>query len=101
MARSRRSYSRAVKAAAVRRVVEAGQSPAQVARELDITPSALRAWVHDWRRNYHDPDRPAPADLASRTALQEENQQLRAENEFLKKARAFFATTSASWSDVR
>lgn len=101
MSKQRRRYSRALKAEAVRRVVEAHQSPAQVARELDVNPSALRSWVHEWRRNYRDPDQPGPAELANRAALEEQNQQLRNENEFLKKAHAFFSTISVSRNAAR
>jgi transposase len=101
MAGQRRSYSRQVKAEAIRRVLEADQSPAEVARELDVHPGAVRAWVHRWRHDYRDPDQPAPAQAARVSELEDENRALRAENEFLKEAQAFFAARAGSPTDAR
>ena len=44
-ARKRRSFTPEFKAEAVRIVWTPGKSIAQVARELDLTETALRAWV--------------------------------------------------------
>ena len=43
--RKRRSYTREFKAETVRLVVEGGRPIPEVARDLDLTESALRAWV--------------------------------------------------------
>ena len=43
--RPRRQFSEEFKASAVRLVVEGGRAVGTVARELDLTPSALAGWV--------------------------------------------------------
>ncbi|NQW03420.1 MAG: transposase, partial [Acidobacteria bacterium] len=42
--RPRRQFSEEFKASAVRLVVEGGRAVGTVARELDLTPSALAGW---------------------------------------------------------
>ena len=44
MAKSRRTFTPEFKAKAVRRIAEQGKSLAEVARELDLGESMLRAW---------------------------------------------------------
>jgi transposase len=47
-----------------------------------------------WRRDHPEPDQPvSPVERARVSELEEENRRLRMENEFLKKAAAFFART--------
>jgi transposase len=82
-------------------VFEAGESQAEVARDLDVHPGAVRAWVHHWRHENRDQAPPRPVDAARVSELEDEVGALRAENDFLKKARAFFVTRSESRSDVR
>ena len=43
--RKRRAFTKEFKAETVRLVVEGKRSSAEVARDLDLTESALRAWV--------------------------------------------------------
>jgi transposase len=93
--RARRQFSAEFKAGAVRLVIEEGKTVGAVARELDLTPSALGGWVR--------------AGLAERTKgksglmlaereelarLRKENRILAEERDILKKATAFFAKQS-------
>lgn len=43
--RARRHFTEEFRAGAVRLVVDEGQTVGRVARDLDLTASALRAWV--------------------------------------------------------
>jgi transposase len=91
--RKRRTYTREFKAETVRLVVEGGRSIPEVARDLDLTESALRLWVHQAEV---DAGRGKPGELttAEREELQRlrrEVKTLRLEREILKKAAAFFA----------
>ena len=47
--RARRSFTEEFKAGAVRLVLEEGKTVAQVARDLDLTQSALGGWVKQAR----------------------------------------------------
>jgi transposase len=93
--RARRAFTAEFKADAVR-LVRSGKTVPQVARELDLTETALREWV-----------RRAEADAGERqdvltteerqelARLRRENKQLRQEREILKAAATFFAKESA------
>ena len=91
--RKRRAFTNEFKAQAVRIVHETGKPVATVARELDLTETALRVWV---RQAEVDAGR-GPAGVLTRTEREEllrlrrENRTLRMEREILKKAAAFFA----------
>jgi len=91
--RKRRSFTANFKAEAVRLVKESGKSVGQVARELDLTATALRDWV----KQAEDKAKPAPAGALAAAERQEleqlrkEVRTLRMEREILKKAAAFFA----------
>ncbi len=91
--RKRRAFTKEFKAETVRLVVEGGRSIPEVARDLDLTESALRLWVHQAEV---DAGRGKPGELttAEREELQRlrrEVKTLRLEREILKKAAAFFA----------
>ena len=95
--RNRRSFTPEQKREAVRLVQTSGQSIAQVARDLDLTETALRRWV---QQAEIDAGRGPEGALTSeeRTELQRlrrENTQLRQERDFLKKAASFFARESS------
>ena len=90
--RKRRKFTAEQKADAVRMVRDVG-SVAQVARDLDLTETALRNWVKQ-----ADIDQGRGPESALTTAEKEEIRRLRRENrtltmerDFLKKAAAFFA----------
>jgi transposase len=93
--RTRRRFTEEFKAGAVRLVIEEGKTVGAVARELDLTPSALAGWVR--------------AGQAERTKgksglMKEEREELvrlrkelrivQEEREILKKAAAYFAKQS-------
>ena len=91
--RPRRQFSDEFKAGAVRLVVEEGKSVSRVARDLDLTTSALRTWVERARA---DAGQGKPGTLTSSereelAKLRKENRHLKMEREILKKAAAFFA----------
>ena len=90
--RTRRQFSEEFKAGAVRLVLEEGKSISAVARELDLTASALGLWVnHERAERSHGRTGLTKAEREELTALRKENRVLREERDILKKAAAFFA----------
>ncbi len=93
--RARRSFTEEFKAGAVRLVLEEGKTVAQVARDLDLTQSALGGWVKQARADRsHGKTGLTTAEREELATLRRENRQLRMEREILKKAAAFFAKES-------
>jgi len=93
-ARSARRYSTQFKAEAVQMVVTTNKTVAEVARSLGVSAQGLGRWVAQYRTAHPDPNTaPTPIEVGRIRALEEENQTLKMENEFLKKAAAFFART--------
>jgi transposase len=91
--RPRRSFTDEFKAGAVRLVLEEGKSISEVARNLDLTVSALRTWV-DRARADRGVGRPGVLTTDEReelARLRKENRTLRMERDILKKATALFA----------
>jgi transposase len=91
--RKRRAFTEEFKAQAVRVVRESGKSIGMVAQELDLTESALRAWV---RQAAIDASRGSAGALTTEereelSRLRREVRTLRMERDILKKATAFFA----------
>jgi transposase-like protein len=77
---------------AARMVVETSRPIAEAARELGINETSLGNWVRAYREK-HAGDEP-PLQISERARLRElerENRELRAKNEFLSKAAAYFA----------
>jgi transposase-like protein len=94
VAQKRRKFSSRFKAEAVQLVVQTGRPIAEVARELGIHDGTLGNWVNAWRRDNPEPEESlTPTDRVRMAELEDENRRLRLENEFLKKAAAFFART--------
>jgi transposase len=93
--RERRSFSPEFKADAVK-LVRSGKTVTQVARELDLTQTALREWV---RRAEADAgvrqDVLTTEERQELARLRRENKQLRQEREILKAAATFFAKENA------
>ena len=90
--RKKQSYSPEFRAEAVRQVIEGSRPIAAVARELAIVEQTLGNWVKAWRAEHAD-DEP-PLSVPERIRLREAERELREvrlENEFLKKAAAYFA----------
>ncbi len=93
MKRTRRTFARDYKLAAVKKVIEQGLSFTEVARDLGIRDTL----IHNWRKAFEaDGTRQAevnqsPSVEAQLKRLREENRQLKMERDILKKATAFFA----------
>ncbi len=90
--RPRRSFTDEFKAGAVRLVLDEGKTIPQVARDLDLTQSALRTWVERARADRTKGKTGLTSEeRAELGRLRKENRELRMEREILKKAAAFFA----------
>ena len=94
--RARRRLTSEFKAGAVRLVLDEGKTIGAVARELDLTPSALGSWLSraqaDRTKGRTGLTSEERAELAR---LRKENRELRMERDILKKATAFFARNPA------
>lgn len=94
--RKRRNFTPQQRAEAVKIVRQSGKPVAVVARELDLTASALGAWVK--QAEIDEGRGPAgaltSAEKAELAELRRDNKRLTQENAFLKKASAFFAKES-------
>ena len=94
--RSRRQFDDEFKAGAVRLVRDEGKSVGRVARDLDLTESALRNWVdHDRADRTKGRTGLTTEEREELRRLRKENRELRTEREILKKAAAFFAKHQA------
>lgn len=96
MRRKRRSFTDEFKAEAVALVLERGVSIPQVAKDLDLTETALRSWV---RAAKESGARVAAGGLSDAEReelkrLRKEVKVLREERTILKKAATFFAKES-------
>jgi transposase len=90
--RPRRQFSDEFKEGAVRLVLDEGKSVSAVARELDLTASALGLWVQQARAERSQGKTGlTKAEREELTTLRKENRVLREERDILKKAAAFFA----------
>ena len=93
--RARRQFSEEFKAGTVRLVLEEGKSVGAVARELDLTASALSAWVAQERADRTKGKSGLMKEEREELArLRKENRILAEERDILKKAAAFFAKQS-------
>jgi transposase len=93
MTRARRVFTKEYKAEVVKLVIEGNKSPGQVAKDLDLTPSAVAGWVQQAKTDAGEGLAGAltTAEKQELSALRRETKQLRMERDFLKKAAAFFA----------
>jgi transposase len=92
MARQKRAYSREYRDEAVKMVIETSRPIAVVARDLGLLEGTLGNWVNAYRKSHPVEEQPlALPDRARLKELERENRELRLQNEFLKKAAAFFA----------
>jgi len=95
--RKRRAFTAEFKAEAVKLCQVGDRSIALVAKDLDLTETALREWV---KRAEVDAGK-GPADALTTSEREElqrlrrENKRLQMEREILKKAAAFFAKENA------
>jgi transposase-like protein len=94
--RKRRAFTPEFKADAVRLVKASERGVGQVAKELDLTETALREWV---KRDAVDAGKGPPNALTTvereeLVRLRRDNKRLLMERDILKKAAAFFAKES-------
>jgi len=90
--RARRQFADEFKEGAVRLVLDEGKTVGAVARELDLTASALGTWVNHARAERTKGKSGLMKEEREELArLRKENRELRMERDILKKAAAFFA----------
>ena len=89
--RPRRSFSREYKAEVVELVRTSGKTVAEVCRDLDLTETAVRAWVRQAEIDSGDRDGLTTPEREELAQLRRENRVLREERDILKRATAFFA----------
>lgn len=93
--RARRVFTDEFKAEAVGLVHNSGKSIGRLAKDLDLTETALRDWVAKAAAGSAQSTLPLNAgERAELKHLREDNRVLRMERDFLKKAAAFFAKES-------
>jgi transposase len=93
--RARRQFDDDFKAQAVRLVLEEGKTVPTVARDLDLTETALREWVHRARANRtRGRTGLTTAEREELAQLRKANRVLQEERDILKKALAFFAKSN-------
>ena len=89
---SRGKYSEEFKAQVVREVIEKDRTIASVASSYGLVAQTVGNWVARYREEHaSDDDKQAAAESAEIARLKKEVRELRQENDFLKKAAAFFA----------
>lgn len=94
MVEKRRKFSPQFRAEAVQMVIESGRPIAEVARDLGVHDGTLGNWVNQWKRENPEPVPDlSPTERVKVKEMEDELRRLRLENEFLKKAAAFFART--------
>ena len=89
--RPRRSFSKEFKAEVVALVRQPGVTAASVARDLELTETAVRAWVKQADIDDGRRDGLTTAERAELAQLRKEVRVLREERDILKRATAFFA----------
>jgi transposase-like protein len=94
--RKRRSFTKEFKAEAVRLCKVGDRSVGQVARDLDLTETALRSWVKqaDVDAGKGSPEVLTTVEREELTRLRRENKKLQMERDILKAAATFFAKES-------
>ena len=92
----RRKFTDEFKAGAVRLVLDEGKTVAAVARDLDLTPSALSGWVKQVRADRSKGKTGVTSEeRAELAALRKELRVVKMERDILGKAVAFFAKENA------
>jgi transposase len=91
--RPRRSFTDDFRAGAVRLVLDEGKTIPQVARDLDLTRSALRSWVERARaeRTKGKSGGLTTAEREELAKLRKQVRELTMERDILKEAAAYFA----------
>jgi transposase len=89
--RSRRSFSKEFKVEVVELVRQPGNTVGAVARDLDLTETAVREWVKQADIDDGRRDGLTSSERDELARLRRENRVLREERDILKRAMAFFA----------
>src|SRR5688500_5923238 len=89
--RPRRSFTKELKAEVGELVRQPGKTAASVARDLDLTETAVRSWVKQADIDEGHRDGLTRAEREELARLRRENRVLREERDILKRATAFFA----------
>ena len=89
--RPRRSFTKEFKAEVVDLVRQDGNTVAGVARDLDLTETAVREWVRQADIDDGRRDGLTSGERDELVRLRKENRVLREERDILKRATAFFA----------
>ena len=90
--RPKKTFTPEYREEAVKSVIETSRPVAQVAKELGVNPGTLSNWVGAYRRDHAGQEPALSVDERARLReLERETRELRMENEFLKKAAAYFA----------
>jgi transposase len=89
--RERRKFTPDYKAEVVALVHSSGKAVTRIAKELDLTPSAVSRWVEQAKQRSTPEGRATIDDAAELRRLRKELVQIKMERDFLKKAAAFFA----------
>jgi len=92
--RRRRSFTPEFKARTVELIRTSGKSVGEVARELDLTETAVRRWVNQVEIDAGERRGLTTDDQEELRHLRAENRTLKMERDLLKKAAAFFAKES-------
>ena len=94
--RPRRNFTPEFREGAVRLVLDEGKTVAEVARDLDLTPSSLRTWVERARtdRGNGKPGALTTEERQELARLRKEVRTLKMERDILKKAAALLAQDS-------
>jgi len=89
--RPRRSFTPEFKADIVERCRAGDRTIGQVARDFDLTETAVRAWVNQAEIDTGERDGLTTEERQELTKLRRENRRLQEDVEILKRATAFFA----------
>lgn len=88
----RKTYTEAFKAATVARILDDGEAPTAVSRDLGVTTAQLKMWrLEIQAAGSVEALARQKADAAELARLRKENKRLQEDNEILQKASAFFA----------
>ena len=94
--RPRRSFTEEFKKQMID-LYNTGKPRAEIAKEYDLSPSALDRWISRINRTGSSKEKDNRTEAEKELiALRKENAKLRLENEILKKAALIFATKSSS-----
>ena len=96
MAPTRRKFTLEFRIEAAHRVIDSGRSVVEVAKEIAVPDNSLFRWVRDERRRMEalegTSDQPlSPAERAELLRLRRQVDEQEKDNQFLKKAAAYFA----------